>query len=185
MKIAVYCSSADNLPDTWVAGAMATGEWIARNHADMVFGGVDAGLMTITARACKEAGGNVVGIVPWRRADIASQFNDVRISAADLNERKAMMQLLADAFVVLPGGYGTLDEFATTFSYINFTHHRDKRIIVFNPDNLFDCLLQQLKVFVDKGVMTADRLDILDVVTTPQGIIEALDRFAASFAARR
>lgn len=180
MKIAVYCSSIENLPAGWVEGAVVTGRHIAKLGAEMVYGGVDAGLMTVAARACKEAGGKVVGVVPWRRADMASELNDVRVPASDLNERKGVMQLLADVFVVLPGGYGTLDEFATSFAYINFTHHRDKRIILYSPDGLYDPLLAQLHSFVDKGLMEADRLDILDVTDTPQGIADALDRFVAS-----
>lgn len=179
MKIAVYCSSMDTLPEKWAAGASVTGRWIADHGAEMVYGGVDAGLMTIAARACKEAGGKVVGVVPWRRADRASELNDVRVSTSDLNERKGVMQLLADAFVVLPGGYGTLDEFATSFSYINFTHHRDKRIILYNPDGLYDNLIEQLHVFVKHGLMDSDRLDILDVVTEPDQIAVALDNFMA------
>ncbi|MDE6288141.1 MAG: TIGR00730 family Rossman fold protein, partial [Muribaculaceae bacterium] len=63
MKIAVYCSSVENLPASWVEGAVVTGRWIAEHGAQLVYGGVDAGLMTDTARACKEAGGTVVGVV--------------------------------------------------------------------------------------------------------------------------
>lgn len=177
MKIAVYCSSVENLPAKWIEAAEVTGRWIGSHGAQMVYGGVDAGLMTVAARACKEAGGTVVGVVPWRRADRASQLNDVRVPASDLNDRKGVMQLLSDAFVVLPGGYGTLDEFATSFSYINFTHHRDKRIIIYNPDGLYDNLLAQLDVFIENGLMDSDRLDILEVTTTPEGIADALDRF--------
>ena len=181
MKIAVYCSSVENLPPRWIEGAVVTGRWIGEHGAQMVYGGVDAGLMTDAARACKKAGGTVVGVVPWRRADQASCLNDVRVPASDLNDRKGVMQLLADAFVVLPGGYGTLDEFCTSFSYINFTHHRDKRIIVYNPDGLYDNLLAQLRVFVERGLMGADRLDILEVVTEPPEIAAALDRFTEHF----
>lgn len=177
MKIAVYCSSVENLPASWVEGAVVTGRWIATHGAQLVYGGVDAGLMTDTARACKEAGGTVVGVVPWRRADRASSLNDVRVPASDLNDRKGVMQLLADAFVVLPGGYGTLDEFATSFGYINFTHHRDKCIILYNPDGLYDHLLAQLHTFIEKGLMDADRMDILTVVSTPEELVQALDDF--------
>lgn len=181
MKIAVYCSSMENLPESWQEGARVTGRWLACHGVEMVYGGVDAGLMTVAARACKDAGGKVVGVVPWRRADMASPHDDVRVPASDLNDRKGMMQLLADAFIVLPGGYGTLDEFATSFAYINFTHHRDKRIILYNPDHLYDSLLAQLHTFVERGLMGADRLDILDVVTTPADLVAAMDRFYKSF----
>lgn len=184
MKIAVYCSSVENLPANWIEGARVTGEWIGSHGAEMVYGGVDAGLMTVSAQACKDAGGKVIGVVPWRRADRASELNDVRVAASDLNERKGCMQLLADAFVVLPGGYGTLDEFASSFAYINFTHHRDKRVILYNPDGLYDAILAQLDTFVSRGLMDADRLDILQVVTEARHIATALDEFAASLSTK-
>lgn len=181
MNIAVYCSSVDNLPAHWTEGAIVTGRWIGEHKGQMVYGGVDAGMMTDAARACKEAGGTIVGVVPWRRADQASKLNDVRVPVSDLNDRKGVMQVLADAFVVLPGGYGTLDEFCASFAYINFTHHRDKRVIVYNPDGLYDHLFAQLNVYIERGLMPADRLDILDIVTKPADIATALDRISAHF----
>lgn len=182
MKIAVYCSSMDNLPENWQEGARAVGAWIGQNKFQLVYGGVDAGLMCVAARACKNNGGTVVGIVPTRRANLASPFNDVRVPTADLNDRKGVMQLLSDTFVVLPGGYGTLDEFAASFGYINFTMRRDKRIILFNPDGVFDHLLAQLQHFVDCGLMKAKLLDTLIVATTIDELIEALEHCKKDFA---
>lgn len=122
-----------------------------------------------------EAGGRVVGVVPTRRRDWASPYNDIVVPTSDLNERKGTMQLLADAFVVLPGGYGTLDEFSTSFSYINFTDQPDKHIVLFNPDGLYDPLLEQLQRMVDAGLLRPSAMDILRVVTEPEQITEALD----------
>lgn len=176
MKIAVYCSSMDNLPENWQEGARAVGTWIGENGFQLVYGGVDAGLMCVAAKACKNDGGTVVGIVPTRRANQASPFNDVRVPTADLNDRKGVMQLLSDTFVVLPGGYGTLDEFAASFGYINFTMRRDKRVILFNPDGVFDHLLAQLHHFVDCGLMSPRPLETLIVATTVDALIQALEQ---------
>ena len=176
MKIAVYCSSMDNQPENWQEGARAVGTWIGENGFQLVYGGVDAGLMCVAAKACKNAGGTVVGIVPTRRANQASPFNDVRVPTADLNDRKGVMQLLSDTFVVLPGGYGTLDEFAASFGYINFTMRRDKRVILFNPDGVFDHLLAQLRHFVDCGLMSPRPLETLIVATTVDALIQALEQ---------
>lgn len=180
MNIAVYCSSAANLPSEWIEAARTVGNWIGRHGASLVYGGVDVGLMRATAEACKIAGGTVVGVVPSRRNPLASHLNDVKVPASDLNDRKGVMQLLADLFVVLPGGYGTLDEFSTSFSYINFTRRRDKRIILHNPDGLYDPLLAQLRMMVDRGLMSADALDILDISRTLPELEGALDRFHQS-----
>lgn len=175
ITIAVYCSAVADLPEHWQRGARATGAWIGARRATLVYGGVDAGLMTTVARATHEAGGRVVGVVPTRRRDWASPYNDIVVPTSNLNERKGTMQLLADAFVVLPGGYGTLDEFSTSFSYINFTDQPDKHIVLFNPDGLYDPLLEQLQRMVDAGLLRPSAMDILRVVTEPEQITEALD----------
>ena len=162
MKIAVYCSAASQLPQEWIADAQALGSWIGKHNAQLIYGGVEAGLMTVVATAAKEAGGHIVGVVPVRRLDNASMLADVRISATDLCERKSAMQMLADVFVVLPGGYGTLDELVSTFSQINFTC-RNLPIVVYNADGLFDPVLAQFALFVERGLMDAKCMDILHV----------------------
>ena len=175
ITVAVYCSAVNDLPEHWQEGARVTGRWIGGRKATLVYGGVGAGLMTEVARSTHEAGGRVVGVVPTRRREWASEYNDIVVPTSDLNERKGTMQLLADAFVVLPGGYGTLDEFSTSFSYINFTDQPDKHIVLYNPDGLYDPLLEQLRRMVDARLLRPMALDILTVVTEPGGIAQALD----------
>lgn len=176
MRIAVYCSSFDNLPPSWQESARAVGDWIGANHAELVYGGVDLGLMHTVAEATKAAGGAVCGVVPLRRADHAYPANDVNIMAAGLTDRKNTMQLLADVFVMLPGGYGTLDEFASAFAMINFSNLSHKRIVMFNPDGLYDHLLAQLDVMVERGVMNPSRMAPLHVATTVAELTQTLDK---------
>ena len=175
MHIAVYCSAADSLPRPWQQAAEALGAWIGRKNATLVYGGVDAGLMAIVARAAKENGAKIAGIVPMRRKKSASPLNDVLVPTSDLNDRKGVMQMLGDAFVVLPGGYGTLDEFTTSFSYLNFTG-QDKPIVIYNPDNLFDHLLAQLNVMAERGLMDPAKLEKIHVVTDIDTMLATLDR---------
>ena len=176
MKIAVYCSSTEDLPQAWQDAARAVGHWIGSHNLQLVYGGVDAGLMRVVAEACKSAGGTVVGVVPNRRANMESPFNDLSVPTADLNDRKRVMQLLADTVVILPGGYGTLDEFATSFAYINFTLQRNKRLILFNSDGIYDPLLAQLQLMIDRGLMSADRMEVLNVANNTDELIDILDR---------
>ncbi|MDE6160623.1 MAG: TIGR00730 family Rossman fold protein [Muribaculaceae bacterium] len=176
ITIAVYCSAVADLPEHWQEGARATGEWIGRHKGTLVYGGVDAGLMTVVARTAHLNGARVVGVVPARRREWSSQYNDIVVPTSDLNERKGTMQLLANAFVVLPGGYGTLDEFSTSFGYINFTDQPDKHIVLFNPDNLYDPLIEQLHRMVETRLLRPSALDILHVVRTPEEIVSTLDK---------
>lgn len=174
IKIVVYCSSVEDLPQYWQESAVVTGRWIGSHGGQLIYGGVNSGLMRITAQAAKEAGANVVGIVPARRRAQASPLNDTVVPTSDLNDRKGVMQMLGDIFVILPGGYGTLDEFTTSFSYLNFT--RAKRpMIIYNIDGIFDPLLSQLNLMADKGLMPRENLDILTVASTVEELSKALD----------
>lgn len=173
MKIVVYCSSVDNLPESWQQAAQLTGNWIGTRGYSLVYGGVHSGLMRIVAQSTKDAGGKVVGIVPARRMEMASYLNDVKVPTSDLNDRKGVMQMLGDAYVVLPGGYGTLDEFTTSFSYLNFTRQR-RPIIVVNLDGIFSPILAQLSLMADKGLMSPDNLAIITEVRSLDELSEAL-----------
>lgn len=176
MRVVVYCSSAEVLPEHWREGAAAIGRWIGEHDAALVYGGVNAGLMSVTAAAAHEAGAHIVGVVPVRRNDAASSLNDIQISVADLNERKATMELLGDVFVVLPGGYGTLDELTSTLAYINFTKQNGKHIVIYNPDGIFDPLLAQLDTMVAAGLMRHSCHEAIITTTTPAQTIAQLDR---------
>lgn len=174
--LAVYCSASDNLPCQWIESAKALGAWIGSNNAVLVYGGVDAGLMKIVATAANSSKAKIVGVVPTRRMSDAFPANSLQIQTCDLNDRKATIQLLSDAFVVLPGGYGTLDECMSAFSYINFTQQRLKKIILFNPDGLYDDFLAQLKTFANAGLMAERCFECLIVVTAIEQLLACLDR---------
>lgn len=174
MKIAVYCSAASDLPQKWIDGATAVGKWIGDHGAQLVYGGVAAGLMTAVAQAAKDAGAKIVGVVPVGRLDKASDLIDIKLTAPDLCERKSAMQLLADIFVILPGGCGTLDEFVSTFAHLNFTLH-NKPIIVFNDDGLFSPVLEQLRLFTEKGLMKKECMRLLHVAHTIDELMQLLD----------
>lgn len=177
MKIALYCSAKENLPPQWCQCARTLGQWIATENHWLVYGGVDAGLMTIAAQAAAQAHGHIVGVVPRRRADRVCRFNSETIHTADLSERKRIMMLLSDIFVALPGGYGTLDELATTFSHICFTSAIAKHIILVNLDGVFSPLLDQLRLMAKYGLADAKMLKFISVVDSEEQLINELNRF--------
>ncbi|MGN0223447.1 MAG: TIGR00730 family Rossman fold protein [Muribaculaceae bacterium] len=176
MKIALYCSAKEHLPQQWIDCARALGRFIATEHHTLVYGGVDAGLMAVAAQATAELHGRIVGVVPRRRADRICRFNSETIHTADLSERKRIMMLLSDIFVVLPGGYGTLDELATTFSHISFTSATSKHIILVNIDGIFSPLLEQLRLMAKHGLADAKMLKFMSVVESEDQLIEELNR---------
>lgn len=175
MNIVVYCSSADRLPADWQDAAAAVGDWIGSHGACLIYGGVRKGLMQIVAEATHNAGGQVVGVVPARRLSDAYELNDVKVPSNDLNDRKGIMQVLGDVYVVLPGGYGTLDEFAATFSYLNFTRQH-RPIIVLNSDGIYDHIIRQYTRMAAVGLMAHSCLELITEVHSVAELTAALTR---------
>lgn len=145
MKIAVYCASVSNLPAQYVDLAKCLGHWIGSKGHTLVYGGVNAGLMHVVAQATHDAqNGHICGVVPQVFAHRADPIADQVLHAQNLSDRKAMMIDMADAFVVLPGGIGTIDEWITTLSQISVNPDDNRRIIVVNPDGIFDAQAEQI-----------------------------------------
>lgn len=163
MRIAVYCSSKDGISAAYQRDAELIGRCVADLGCTMVYGGLNLGMMRIAAEAAKAAGGRLVGIVPIKRKDYINPANDENVLALDLNDRKAKMELMSDIFVVLPGGYGTLDEWISTFSFLTFTSDMHKPIIVLNHGGLYDPTLRQLQLMVEHSLLDPRQLERIKV----------------------
>ena len=144
MRIAVYCSSRDDLPQQFIEAAKALGRWIGSNGHTLVYGGVNAGLMHVVAQAVSDTGGEIVGVIPERFAHRADPLVQTCIFSCDLGDRKTIMMEQADAFVVLPGGLGTLDEWISTLSQLTVSADDRRQIIVVNIHGLFNSTITQL-----------------------------------------
>lgn len=148
MNIVVYCSSRAGLGREYEEIAESLGKWIGGGKHTLVYGGVNAGLMHTTAQAAHDAGAKVVGVVPEVFRHRVDEVCDNVIFTADLNERKAKMIELADVFIVLPGGIGSIDEWIATLSHImvmeTVNPDVNKPIIVLNYKGVYDGMLQQL-----------------------------------------
>ena len=144
MNIAVYCSSRNDLPQVYVNMAEMLGTWIGTNGHTLVYGGVNAGLMHITAQAVHDTGGKVLGVIPEFFVHRADVLNDELITTRDLNDRKSRMIAMADAFVILPGGIGTIDEWISTLAQLTISDNDNRGIIVANHEGMYDGTIRQL-----------------------------------------
>lgn len=153
MNICVYCSSSDQVCDEFKQLATDFGKWLADNGHTLVYGGATGGLMSAVAQGASDAGGDIIGIIPdciiekGRKSDLPTELFVV----GDMAERKTMMKEYADVFVVLPGGFGTLDEFFDTISACMVGEH-DKLTILFNPNNFWEGLLLQFDKIRNEGL---------------------------------
>ncbi len=144
MNIAVYCSSRSNLDKCFIHAATALGEWIGRNGHSLVYGGSDAGTMHTLAQAAHDAGAFITGVVPQCFSHRADTLIDNLVATSDLAERKSRMIALADIFVVLPGGIGTIDEWISTLTHLVVAGDTSTRIIVANINGVFDNMIAQI-----------------------------------------
>ena len=182
LKIAVYCSSRDGLPEEDEAVARATGEWIGRNGHTLVYGGVNAGLMHTVAQATHDAGGRVVGVIPERFAHRGDAVVDEMIATRDLSDRKMKMIEMSDLFVVLPGGIGTLDEWLSTLSQIMVNGEDDRRgIVAVNMHGLYDAQAQEL-VQVSKSIFARGKhIDMTAMANNTEQLIEYLTKYQENY----
>jgi len=122
MKICVYCSSSDAVDGAYLAAAAEMGRLIGQGGHTLVYGGGRVGLMGQTARAVHAAGGRVIGIIPtfMNKPGVPYLECDELAFTSGMQERKARMMEMADAFIVLPGGFGTLEEMSEVITQKQF-----------------------------------------------------------------
>lgn len=141
MKICVFCSSSDYIDQQYFDEARALGNLIANNNYDLIYGGTTVGLMGEIARSVKEGNGQITGVIPdlIHKRGIAFEGVDNLIVTRDLRERKAAMETLSDAFVALPGGFGTLEELVEIITLKQLQVHQ-KPIVLINTNGFFNSL---------------------------------------------
>lgn len=175
MKLCVFCSANQNIDPDFFKWTQELGEWAAKNGHSIVFGGHDAGLMHTVSLAAKEAGGRVIGIVPRKVEKMGrlTPFLDVHIPTEDLTDRKELMMAQSDAFIVLPGGIGTLDELFTVTAAATLQYHQ-KPIILYNMKGFWDSLIACLDDLQEKGMVRGTWRNYIHVATDINGIADCL-----------
>ena len=147
MRIAVYCSAKDAIPEEYLQLGDALGRWIGEHGHTLVYGGATGGLMSRTSNAAKAAGAYVIGVIPPRikAAGRLAAHCDELIEVANMSERKQTMRDQAEVIVCLPGSYGTLDEMMdATSAAIVGEHH--KPTLVLNYQGFYEPLKQQIEL---------------------------------------
>lgn len=166
-RIGVFCSSRSNVRQEYIDAARSLGTEIGRRGADMVYGGSKCGLMDITARAVRAAGGHTIGVIPQALIDrgIAAD-SDVVFYTANLDDRKAAMLREADVFVALPGGIGTLDEVFTVVA-ANVLGYHSKPVVLYNVGGFWQPAIDMLKFIGNEGMLGEGLEQRLKVASTP------------------
>ena len=153
-SICVYCGSRPGENPAYTEAATAVGQWIGKLGGQLVYGGGRTGLMGTVAEATRAAGGRVVGVIPQALVDkeLANSACDELHIVANMHERKAMMAERSNAFLALPGGIGTFEEFFEVWTWRQLGYH-DKPIGLLNTADYYEHMLQFLGSSVANGFM--------------------------------
>ncbi|MFI5461429.1 MAG: TIGR00730 family Rossman fold protein [Isosphaerales bacterium] len=174
-NICVYCGSAVGIHPEYAAAASSLGRALARHGFGLVYGGGRVGLMGMVADAVLEGGGTAIGVIPEPLAvkEVAHDGLTELHVVADMHQRKAMMARRASAFLTLPGGIGTFEEFFETLSWAMLGLHR-KPMGILNVAGYFDPLLALLDHAVAAGLARSEHLKLLLVSSDPEAAVSDL-----------
>jgi uncharacterized protein (TIGR00730 family) len=175
-SICVYCGSSGRVADFYKDAALAVGTAIGKAGRNLVYGGGRVGLMGLVADATLEAGGKVIGIIPEhikKREVDHPGLTELHV-VHSMHERKQMMVDRSDAFVVLPGGLGTLDEFFEIMTWRQLGLH-DKPIVLVNIGEYWTSVLHLIDVMVKEGFVREEDRAFLQVIDSVDDVLSALD----------
>lgn len=165
MKVAVFCSSSDNIAENYRQMARSLGFLLAQNGHELIYGGTPCGLMGDVALSAAQQGGAITGIIPenWRESQWVNPCNTQNIFVKNLAERKQLMSQMADAFVVLPGGIGTLDE-AFSIMAMHQIGETTKKVYFINTNGFFAGIKEQLNHCLQENCMTMNSVSAYEFV---------------------
>jgi uncharacterized protein (TIGR00730 family) len=178
MKIAVFCGSSTGNQSSFVTAAKKLGTFFANNGIDIVYGGGKVGLMGTIADAALARGGKVIGVIPeyLKEKEIAHEGLTELIIVKDMHERKALMAAMADAFVALPGGAGTLEEIFEAWTWAQLGHH-SKPCAFYNTNGFYKDLLAMITNMVNSGFLNAEYSEMLILADSPEILIHDINTY--------
>ncbi|RUS67593.1 Cytokinin riboside 5'-monophosphate phosphoribohydrolase [Saezia sanguinis] len=175
LSICVYCGSRSGVSPAYVQAAQQVGQWLGSHQIRLVYGGGNAGLMGTVANAALAAGGEVYGIIPQsliKKEQGHRGITELRI-VDTMHQRKQAMAQASDAFLALPGGIGTFEEFFEVWTWRQLAYH-DNPIGLLNVDGYYDGLLNFMQTGVNAGFMNQEQLSYLTIESQVEPMMEKL-----------
>ncbi len=175
-SVCVFCGAQNAVPQTHKDMALEFGRDLAANGMQLVYGGGDCGLMGAVANGALEGGGKVIGVFPRSlgRIEVEHKGLSAMHFVDTMHERKQIMYDNADTFVVLPGGFGTLDEMFEVITWRQIRIH-EKYVIIYNHEGYWDHLIQLMEHMIAIGFARPETRDFYTVVNTRQELYDLLE----------
>ena len=176
MNITLYGAASDRIDRAYFEGVEALGRAIARRGHTMVFGAGSTGLMGAAARGVAAEHGNIIGVTPhfMHTLEPVSELCTELIATETMAERKAIMEEKADAFVIVPGGIGTFDEFFQILTLKVLGRH-NKPIILYNINGFWDKMIAVIGTDLIKGFINTKTADCFAICETPESVFEEIE----------
>lgn len=180
-RIAVFCGSSSGNNPAYLEAAKALGKKLAEENIEVVYGGAQVGLMGAVANSAMKAGGKVIGVIPKKLVtkEIAhNQLTELHI-VEGMHERKAMMAELSDAFIALPGGSGTLEEWFEVLTWAQIGYHK-KQCSLLNTNNYYTPLLSLFDHMIGEGFVAEKYRELIIVETEVNELLIKLKKHPIS-----
>ena len=177
-RICVFCGSSYGNSEKYKKVAANLGRILIKKKIGLVYGGGDVGLMGTIANTVHEQGGEVIGIIPKHLADkeVAHKgLNDLRI-VESMHERKALMEKLSDAFIAMPGGFGTIEEIFEAITWAQLRLHA-KPCGFLNINGFYNKLFEFIKNTSDEGFIKEDCLKLMLIDSNSELLIEKMEAY--------
>lgn len=179
-SITVFCGSSFGSDEIYKEQAILLGQTLAKQNIQLVYGGANVGLMGVVADGVLQEGGKVIGVLPHflQSKEIAHQDLTELILVETMHERKTKMNDLCDGVIVLPGGYGTLEEFFEMITWAQLGLHK-KPIAILNINGFYDDLIKLVQNMVDKGFLKQINQEMLLVSDSIDELLEKMKNYRA------
>ncbi|MGV8095175.1 MAG: TIGR00730 family Rossman fold protein [Mangrovibacterium sp.] len=179
MKICIYSSSSNAIDSVYVEEAIRLARKIGENGQTLINGGANVGLMQQVLEAASVAGAKTIGVIPEKLIgfNLTSQYAEELIISKNMTDRKAIMRDLADAFVALPGGFGTLEEILEVITLKQLDYH-NKAIVFLNTNGFYDDLFRQFERAYNENFAKPTYRDLYYIAQSSDEVLDYLRSYS-------
>ena len=173
--VCVFCGASNNAPKTHLDIGTEFGTALAKNNIRLIYGGGDCGVMGTVANSVLRNKGQVTGVFPMSLKNIESEHASLSeiIMVESMHERKRIMFERSEAIVVLPGGFGTMDEMFEIITWKQLRFH-EKPVVIFNHEGYWDPLVALMDNIIETGFAKTETRNLYKVENTIEGVLKAI-----------